>query len=320
MKGKELVSVIIPNYNGANWIEKTIESCLLQVKFLKEIIVVDDFSTDNSWEILARIASIYPTLISCYRNSTKGGNNARNFGFEKVSGKYIQWLDSDDQILPGKLEAQVEELEKSDTIDIVYSDWRLDTFDVSGELIRTEQKKQKKYQDFLEEILKNNWSPLHSYLIRKSMAAKLYEINAWNPNTKVGQDREYFTLAALLGAEFSYVPGYFCVYNRRDNISVSKAKQQVVHEALLSTSFRFKKLAENIKETNKKKKGYYIRLIDTTIAQSCALSFVEDFHPRPNVFQIDWNMINGNLTKLKVLWWLITGKKIAKRSTDKCNN
>ena len=313
MEGMELVSVIIPNFNGANWIEKTIESCLLQKSFLKEIIVVDDFSTDKSWEIVTKVASFHPNLIFCYRNSVKGGNNARNFGFTKASGMYIQWLDSDDQILPGKLEAQLKEFDRKKDVDIVYSDWYLDTYEENGEIVQREKKQQKAYPDFIEEILKNNWSPPHNYLIRYAFARKLNEINAWNPDTKVGQDREYYSIAALLGAVFSYVQGYFCVYNRWNSSSVSKARQQIVNEALFCISVRLKDLTEKQDRNIGDKMGYYVRLIDTTIVLSCAQNFPLNLNPKPSLFKVEWSMIHGKLTKLKVLCWLMTGKRLAKK-------
>ncbi len=48
------VSIIIPVYNSEEWLDRALESCLVQWEFIKEIIVVDDFSTDSSWSVLQR--------------------------------------------------------------------------------------------------------------------------------------------------------------------------------------------------------------------------------------------------------------------------
>ena len=90
---------------------KVIESCLTQ-KYLHEIIIVDDHSTDNSQEILTRLQKQNPEKTKIFKNPGKGGNNARNYGFSKSTGEYIQWLDADDFLLPGKFEHQIQAFEK----------------------------------------------------------------------------------------------------------------------------------------------------------------------------------------------------------------
>ena len=104
MQDKTIVSIIIPNYNNVKWLGDCLESCLLQKgEFKLEIIVVDDQSTDESWGILQNYQSEYPLQVFIYKNPEKGGNQARQYGFSKSNGNYIQWLDSDDQLLEGKL-------------------------------------------------------------------------------------------------------------------------------------------------------------------------------------------------------------------------
>ena len=106
---KPLVSIIIPNYNKAPYIREAIESALNQTYKNIEVIVVDDGSTDESKEIIKSFGK----KIKAYFLPHKNANVARNFGFKKSKGKYIQFLDSDDIILPEKIEKQVELLEKT---------------------------------------------------------------------------------------------------------------------------------------------------------------------------------------------------------------
>src|SRR5579872_3830113 len=122
------ISVIIPNYQCEKWLSRTIDSCLQQNEYLKEVIVIDDHSTDQSWNLLSHYQSEYPGIIKIYRNKLKGGNNARNYGFELSEGEFIQWLDADDQLLPGKFAAQLDIFGKHADTDIVYSDWKLDIY------------------------------------------------------------------------------------------------------------------------------------------------------------------------------------------------
>lgn len=235
------VSVIIPAFNCAAWLGKTLDSCLLQGEYIKEIIVVDDYSTDNSREVLEEYQGRFPGLIRVYSNEKKGGNNARNFGFSQSTGQYIQWLDADDQLEDGKLEAQLRHFSSDPSIDIVYSDWKLITYE-GDTVVRTELKQNRQYKDYLFELLTNNWSAPHSYLLKRSVAERLHEIKAWNPATAVYQDREYFTMAALEGARFAYTPGYFAVYNRWNRVSVSAAKTEVRYEYFEKILSRFEDL------------------------------------------------------------------------------
>jgi glycosyltransferase involved in cell wall biosynthesis len=108
-----LVSVIIPTYNRADLICQTLDSVVSQTYSRYEIIVVDDGSDDNTTEVLASWQE--RTEDNCLQVFTAqhfGAPAARNLGLRKSRGEYIQYLDSDDLLLPGKLSDQVSYLEK----------------------------------------------------------------------------------------------------------------------------------------------------------------------------------------------------------------
>lgn len=98
------ISVIIPTYNRAHLIKQSLQSVLDQTLKPYEIIVVDDFSTDNTEEV---IKSLNSPLIKYVKNQRKkGANGARNTGILIAQGEYIAFHDSDDIWLPKKLELQ----------------------------------------------------------------------------------------------------------------------------------------------------------------------------------------------------------------------
>lgn len=104
------VSVILPTYNRARLIGRSIESVLQQSFADIELIVVDDGSTDATPEI---IASIYDPRLRYIRLEKNGGvSAARNEGIRAARGEYLAFNDSDDCWLPGKLAAQVELMQK----------------------------------------------------------------------------------------------------------------------------------------------------------------------------------------------------------------
>ncbi|MFK7925543.1 MAG: glycosyltransferase family 2 protein, partial [Bacteroidia bacterium] len=123
------VSILIPNYNGGPYLTRTLQSCLEQQIYVKEIIVVDDHSTDDSWKILNEWQNRFPETIKIFRNIGKGGNVGRNYAFSQSSGTFVQWLDSDDQILPNKFAKQLNVFATQSEVDIVYSDWQMDFWD-----------------------------------------------------------------------------------------------------------------------------------------------------------------------------------------------
>lgn len=235
-----IISIIIPNFNSAQWLSTCIESCLQQTgNFQMEIIVVDDQSSDNSWEVLQAFQLAHPKEVFIYRNPDKGANAARNYGFTKSRGEFIQWLDSDDYLLPDKFRNQLDFLKTKPSLDIVYSDWRMDFFE-DGKKVKEEFHSAADSEDYLLDLLLNKWQANSSYLIKREVAEKLHQENGWNEETKIGQDREYFTLAAIHGSQFGYKSGVYSVYNRWSSNSISNKlsyKRNIENSILLNSLF-----------------------------------------------------------------------------------
>jgi glycosyltransferase involved in cell wall biosynthesis len=99
-----LVSIIIPVYNAASFINETINSALQQTWPNKEIIIVDDGSTDDSL-ILAK--KFEGDIVKIFSQQNKGASAARNKGLAEAKGDYIQFLDADDLISANKIEEQI---------------------------------------------------------------------------------------------------------------------------------------------------------------------------------------------------------------------
>lgn len=102
-----LVSIVIPVYNGANYMRQAIDSALAQTYKNTEIIVVNDGSKDNT----EQIALSYGDKIRYFAKENGGQSSALNLGIEKMRGEYFSWLSHDDVYYPNKLEEQVRVLE-----------------------------------------------------------------------------------------------------------------------------------------------------------------------------------------------------------------
>src|SRR5258708_7235502 len=114
-----LVSVVIASHNYAHFIPQTLDSVLAQTYPNWECIVVDDGSTDNTREVVERYADADQRIRYLWQENQRLAA-ARNRGIANSSGEYLQFLDADDLIEPGKFERQVGVLEHHPEIDIVY--------------------------------------------------------------------------------------------------------------------------------------------------------------------------------------------------------
>ncbi|MFN0140822.1 MAG: glycosyltransferase family 2 protein [Pyrinomonadaceae bacterium] len=128
---KPLVSVIIPNYNYANYVCEAINSALDQTYENLEIIVVDDGSADNSAEIFKG----YGDKITTIFQQNAGVSAARNNGVKHSSGEYVAFLDADDFWLPQKIEKQVNLFESEKDLGLVHVG--VEEIDANGNMLRT---------------------------------------------------------------------------------------------------------------------------------------------------------------------------------------
>lgn len=108
MKKKPLVSILIPNYNYAHTIADTIQSALNQTYPNIEIIVLDNHSTDNSYQVAKRFRK---QGVKVYQNKKNLGVRSHNILLQLARGKYVHVLHSDDQVLPTFIEECVSLLE-----------------------------------------------------------------------------------------------------------------------------------------------------------------------------------------------------------------
>lgn len=107
----QLVSVVIPCYNHADYVGRAVYSCLRQ-KYLKEIVIVDDRSSDSSWNQLEQLAKEIPQIKIMSTQINSGAGGARNLGSKNITGDFICFLDADDDFLSGYFSDTIEQLNK----------------------------------------------------------------------------------------------------------------------------------------------------------------------------------------------------------------
>lgn len=107
-----LVSVIIPFYSGANWLNEALLSVQKQTYKNMEVLVINDGSVEDISDIIDK----YDLSITIINKTNGGPASARNKGIDNANGKYVAFLDSDDLWLPDKLEKQITEMEMKNYI------------------------------------------------------------------------------------------------------------------------------------------------------------------------------------------------------------
>lgn len=120
-----LVSIIIPVYNGSNYLGDAIESALAQTYRNCEILVINDGSTDDG--LTENVALRYESKIRYLVKKNGGCGSALNFGINHMRGEYFSWLSHDDLYLPNKIEKQIRLLEslQGRAIPIVYGGYEI---------------------------------------------------------------------------------------------------------------------------------------------------------------------------------------------------
>ena len=161
---KPLVSVIIPAFNAGALILETIESVRNQTYAPLEIIVVDDGSTDNTPQLLARF--MQEGALRYVRQQNKGQAAARKAGFEVSQGTYITFIDADDLIAPEKIALQVNYMESYPDCGVCYSDIAHFWHENPRVLLH---KKLKYHEGFIfDKLIRSNFIQVMTSLIRRT--------------------------------------------------------------------------------------------------------------------------------------------------------
>ncbi len=105
---QDLVSIIMPAYNCANYVENSVLSVMQQTYLNWELIIIDDCSTDNTRAVITKLAEADKRIKPLLKSKNGGVARARNSGLDQATGKYIAFLDSDDLWKPHKLDQQLQ--------------------------------------------------------------------------------------------------------------------------------------------------------------------------------------------------------------------
>ena len=210
-----LVSIIIPVYNSANILRATVETALAQSHMRKEIIIIDDGSTDNSYELALSYQS---ESVRVVRQPNAGAAVARNTGLALANGELIQFLDAGDLLSTDKIEKQVTALRANPLKLAVCSYVQFTSADQLNSPSYPDQSSYIYSTDDPLDFLVNLWGgngemnfiQTNSWLVPREI---INRAGIWRNYRCPDDDGEFFARAILASEGIEFVPGVYNYYH-----------------------------------------------------------------------------------------------------------
>lgn len=246
-----LVSIIIPVYNKAAFVRETLESALAQTYPNVELVLVDDGSTDGSFEILKEYFAKYPDKIQLIDQENQGVSVATNVGIAAAKGEYIQFLDADDLLSPDKIENQVRLLEGNSPMVVASCEWVNFKHDIS----QYSKLPYGVFQDFETGL---DWL-LHSWNQQEMMADSswltsraLVELaGPWDESLRINQDGEFFMRVLLKSEKVVFDSLSKVFYRTLNEASVSTQKSYSAAHSLLASFRKYQYEILNVEDSKR---------------------------------------------------------------------
>ena len=224
------VSIIIPLYNNEAYIAQTIDSCLGQTHDNIEIIVVENGSTDKSYQV---VKSIDDKRLSVFQIPTPNAAAARNYGYHKAKGAYIVFLDADDVMAPNKIELQLKALSKKPEGWVASCAWAKFKTNTKDAVI-TPQKVwaiQNPIDWCLQSWTGGGMMTLSGWLIPKPIIDKA---GLWDEQLSLHDDGEFMCRVLLASKGNVFVENTVVYYRQQDNsLSRDHTSKKAAESALL---------------------------------------------------------------------------------------
>lgn len=234
-----LISVIVPIYNVEKYVEKCVQSILNQTYKNLEIILVDDGSTDESPQIIDRIAK-KDVRVKCVHKTNGGLSDARNKGVEMASGEYLGFVDGDDWIHPQMYEILYKSLKETDT-DMSCCDWMTcdeDVFITPKDMATIENK-----------IYDRNFAMEYVGDLKAAACNKLYKRELFNevryPYGKIHEDEFVIHKLIFLCEKISLVDSALYYYVQREGSIMRTESMKGINDAIEAWEDRLTFIDEN---------------------------------------------------------------------------
>lgn len=318
----KVLSVVIPCFNSANYMEKCIESLLIAEDDIEIIIVDDGSKKDNTKEIAEKYAEKYPGIIKAISKENGGHGSAVNVGIENAQGRYFKVVDSDDWVDKNSLLKIIEVLKnlinENQEIDMLISNFIYDKVDAK-------KKKIMHYRGLLPENKVFNWSEtkkfklaqyilMHSVIYKtellKKCGLKLPEHTFYVDNIYV-----YYPLVHVEKMYYLDINFYHYFIGREDQsvnetVMISRIDQQIKVNKILFDSYDLQKINEKCLRI------YMYKFLSIINSVSCVLLIKEGSKEKLNMKKQLWQYMKSKNKKMyiKLKYFSILGITVNLRS------
>lgn len=240
-----LVSCIIPCYNQGQYVYDAVASAYVSYSGECEVIVIDDASPNpQTRRYLDEVKSIFPVTQIIHLPENKGLSGARNFGIQASSGDFIQLLDADDLIVPGKVDVQVAQMNLSRNVDVSVTDY----LTANEELTSFNHYSSIEFfnlgiKDFLYKWERGLSIPIHSALFRRDVIlANLFNENAGRYGGK--EDWYFWCVLAYKKHDIVYLNKVGAIY-RMHPFSWTKSDKLFMGKSWIMAAVEIDKLVKD---------------------------------------------------------------------------
>jgi len=258
-----LVSILIPAFNSQEWIAATIRSAMNQTWGSKEIVIVDDGSTDSTQEIARQFECANVLVVS---QENEGASAARNKALSCSQGDYIQWLDADDLICREKIALQMDQVNNGESArTLLSSEWAyflyrphraiFEPTALWADLTPTEW--------LIRQMSLNLHMQTSTWLVSRELTTSA---GPWDTRLSTDDDGEYFARVLRKSSAVKFVPGAKTYYRVRGSSSLSYIgnSRRKLESQLLSMRLRI---------------GYLRTLEQGQRVDAAILSYLETWYP-----------------------------------------
>lgn len=287
MLSQPLISIIIPLYNSEKFMHSTLESALNQTWKNKEIVIVDDGSTDGSFAIANEFASCKEVKV--FTTNNRGASAARNFGFRMSKGDYIQYLDADDLLSVDKIENQIQLLQLSPEKSISCCGW--------GKFNTSTDEAEFRYQNVWQDMEPIDWlvSAWNGGGMMQTSCwitprILIEESGPWNEQISVNDDGEFFSRVILKSSGIKFCKNSRVYYRNHNGVRLSQGRDKKAALSLLRSFQCYEKNLIIVEASERTKNAIAANYI----------SFIYQFHVRfPNlVVQAETALKNLGVKKI----------------------
>ena len=220
-----IYSIIIPVYNAQKYLRRCLSSILSHYLKAGEILIIDDNSTDRSWEIICEYVQKYPHFIKGIKTLQNGGSSvARNLGLELARGKYIIFMDSDDYWVNDKI---LELLRYASDESLVIGGFEVSYYGKQLMIHENAQYEEIGKKIFLERLIQQNGQFYYGVLWNKIFSAKIikqYHI-LFREDIDLCEEWPFILEYIQYVKKISIVPSYFYSYAQDNDNSLIKKKR-----------------------------------------------------------------------------------------------